>query len=182
MHLRAIAAIVCISAVFMTTTTLAAYAQQDSPMETSGGQVNADSPFIYNIPDSNVQVKVPWQPEIINTDEPTTFTFEFLDSNTGEHLQDVSYAVHMMLDGKSMGHGHEANAPEGMGTLEQQFDSMGSLSIIIDSITVGDAAIDGFAQINLAVVPEFPLVLVGVVMAVGVVGSSLASKSFLRKP
>lgn len=181
MHFQAISAIVCISAIFMITTTLAAHAQQDHPMKTSGEQANAESPVIYDVSDSNVQIKVSWQPEIINTDEPATFTFEFLDASTGEHLQDVSYAAHMMLDGKSMGHGHEGKAPEGIGTLEQQFDSMGSLSIIIDSMTVGDAAVGGFAQINLAVVPEFPIMPTGVVMAIAVMGSVFASRIFFHR-
>ena len=60
------------------------------------------SPMSFDIPDNNIQVKLSWQPETINTDETTRFTFEFLDSSTGEHLKDVSYSVHMMLDGKSM--------------------------------------------------------------------------------
>ena len=124
----------------------AAFAQRDHSMETSNDEAAAESPAIYDIADSNVQVKTSWQPEIINTDEPTTFTLEFLDSTTGDHLQDVSYAVHMRLDGKSMGHGHEAKAPDGIGTVEQQFDSRGSLSMIVDSIAVGDGpAIEGYA-------------------------------------
>lgn len=181
MHFQAIATIVFISAIFMITTTSAAHAQQDHPMEESGEQANVESPVIYNVSDSNVQIRVSWQPEIINTDEPTTFTFEFLDSGTGERLQGVSYATHMTLDGKSVGHGHEGKAPEGIGTLVQQFDSMGSLSIIIDSMTVRDIPVEGFAQINLAVVPEFPIMLIGVVMAIAVMGSVFAPRIFFHR-
>ena len=178
-----VVAILFVSAIFMTTMSFsAAFAQEDHSMETSNDEAAAESPVIYDIPDSNVQVKVSWQPEIINTDESTTFTFEFLNSTTSERLQDVSYAVHMGLDGKSLGHGHEAKAPDGTGTLEQQFDSMGSLSIIVDSIAVGDGpAIEGYAQFNLVVTPEFPVMLVGVITSVAVLGSALASKLYFNK-
>lgn len=81
-----------------------------------------------------------------------------------------------------MGHGHESKAPDGIGTIEQQFDSKGSLSIIIDSIAAGDApAIDGYAQFNLVVTPEFPIMLVGVITSVAVMGSAIASRLYFSK-
>lgn len=176
-------AIVLVSVIFATTMSLeAAFAQEGHSMDAITDESAEESPAVYDIPESNIQVKVSWQPEIINTDEPTRFTFEFLNSTTGEHLQDVSYAVHMALDGKSMGHGHESKAPDGIGTIEQQFDSKGSLSIIIDSIAAGDApAIDGYAQFNLVVTPEFPIMLVGVLTSVAVMGSAIASRLYFSK-
>ena len=182
---REIVAIVCVSATLMTTSIFAeVHAQEDHSMETNDELVDAESPVIYDIPDSNIQVEVSWQPKIINTDEPTTFTFEFLNSTTGEHLQDVSYAVHMGLDGKSLGHGHEAEAPDGVGTVEQQFYTMGSLSIIVDSIAVGDdePAVEGYAQFDIVVTPEFPVMLVGVVItSIAVLGSALAARFYFNK-
>lgn len=44
----------------------------------------------------------------------------------------------MSLNGKSMGHAHEGTAPEGIGVIEQKFDTMGSLLIIVESIAVGN--------------------------------------------
>lgn len=88
--------------------------------------------------------------------ETTTFTFEFIDTATQQRLQNVSYAVHMLLDGRSMGHAHEGTAPEGIGTVGQEFDSTGSLAIIVESIRIGnDTPVQGVAQFNVAVVPEF---------------------------
>ena len=85
------------------------------------------------------------------------------------HLENVSYAVHMALDGKSIGHAHEGTAPDGIVTLEQKFDSTGSLAIVIESIRIGnDTSIKGAAQFNVLVVPEFP-------MTAMVMGASLSS-------
>lgn len=62
----------------------------------------------------------------------------------------------MLLDGRSMGHAHEGTAPEGIGTVGQEFDSTGSLAIIVESIRIGnDTPVQGAAQFNVAVVPEF---------------------------
>jgi hypothetical protein len=66
----------------------------------------------------------------------------------------------MSLANKSVVHAHQGTAPEGIGTLEQQFDSTGSLAIIVDSIKVGEEMpLQGAAQFNMVVVPEFPLAL-----------------------
>lgn len=135
------------------------------------------SPINFNIPNGNVQVRLSWQPETINTDGATKFTFEFLDTKTGEHLKDVSYSVHTMLDRKSVVHGHEATVPDGFGTLEQKFSSKGALSIVIESIKVGNTPINDFAQFNLTVVPEFPTLLV--IMATGLAGSLVVSRMFI---
>ena len=57
----------------------------------------------------------------------------------------------MLLDGRSMGHAHEGTAPEGIGTVEQEFDSTGSLTIIAESIRIGnDTPVQGVAQFNVA--------------------------------
>lgn len=160
------------------------FGQMDDQMEmgdNTTATTNASSPMTYNLTDSNVQVKLSWQPESINTDEPTKFTYEFLNVSTGEHLSDVSYAVHMALDGESVGHGHNGTAPEGIGTFEQQFDSQGSLSIVLESIKVGNSAIDGVAQFSINVVPEFPLapvMIAGVVLG-GIVAASRIFKTRL---
>lgn len=161
-----------------------AFGQQGDEMnmnETMTASPNAtgieSSPMNFDIPNSNVQVRLSWQPETINIDEATRFTFEFLDAKTGEHLEDVSYSAHMMLDGKSIVHGHEATVPDGIGTLEQKFSSKGALSIVIESIKVGSTPVNDFAQFNLTVVPEFPAQLV--VMATGLAGSLAASRMFI---
>jgi len=75
----------------------------------------------------------------------------------------------MTLGGKSMGHAHEAAAPEGIGTVDQKFDTMGNLAIIVESIEVDNSSITDFAQFNLNVVPEFPIGLAFV--AGGIFGS-----------
>lgn len=97
--------------------------QMGDSMNMPESSTNSTSPAIYEIPNSGVQVKLSWQPEAINTNETAQLTFEFIDTETGQHLQNVSYSVHMSLDGKSMGHAHEGKAPEGIGTIEQEFDS-----------------------------------------------------------
>ena len=74
----------------------------------------------FDIAGSDVKVKLSHQPEIIDNDELTTFTFEFLSSTIGQHLKDVSYSVHIMLDGKSIVHGHEDIASSGVGIIEQK--------------------------------------------------------------
>ena len=139
---------------------------------------NATSPAIYEIPNSRVQVKMTWQPDSINTNETSKFAFEFIDTDTEQRLQDVTFSVHMTLDGKSMSHGHQATAPEGIGMIEQKFDSTGSLSIVVESIKVGDTVIEGSVQYRITVVPEFPssLILIPSLIFAGIVAASRLSK------
>jgi len=149
---------------------------------TNSSDAASSPPAIYEIPNSGIQVKLSWEPQAINTNETTGFTFEFIDADTEQHLQNVSFSVHMSLEGESRGHGHESTAPEGIGTIDQKFDSMGSLSIIVESIKVGnDTPIEGFAQFNLTVVPEFPVLFIGVIMSVAVMASMFASRYVLKK-
>jgi hypothetical protein len=132
--------------------------QKGDSMNVTTTRNNQTSPLVYEILDSGVQVNLSWQPEAISTNETTVFTFEFIDSETQQHLQNVSYSVHMSLDGRSMGHAHEDSAPDGIGTVEQEFDSTGLLTIVVESTKVGiDTPIEGAAQFSVAVVPEFPL-------------------------
>jgi hypothetical protein len=146
--------------------------QMGDSMNVTTTRGNQSSPAIYEIPDSGVQVKLSWQPEAISINETTTFTFEFIDTATQQRLQSVSYAVHILLDGRGMGtaHAHEATAPEGIGTVEQEFDSTGSLAIIVESIRIGnDTPVQGVAQFNVAVAPEFH------VAGVIIMGAALSS-------
>jgi len=144
---------------------------------TGGSAISATSPpAIYTLPNSSIQVKMTWEPESINTNDTTKFTFEFIDTDTEQRVQNVSFSVHMSLDGKSMGHAHEATAPEGIGIVEQMFDSMGSLSIVLESIKVGTTPITDTAQFSLNVVPEFPIgvaLVAGIVIGAGIAASRL---------
>jgi len=153
--------------------------QMGDSMNVTTERNNQTSPVIYDIPNSGVRVKMSWQPEAINTNETTQFIFEFLDTDFERRLQNVSYAVHMSLDGKSMGHAHEGTATEGIGTVEQKFDSTGSLAIVIDSIRVGnDTPIEGAAQFGVVVVPEFP---VAAIVMGAALGSIVAAARITKK-
>jgi hypothetical protein len=84
----------------------------------------------------------------------------------------------MTLDGRSIGHAHEAIAQNGTATIEQKFDSMGSLVVIVESIKLGDESISDVAQFGLNVVPEFP---VGVMLITSaVVGGILLTTRVMR--
>ena len=153
--------------------------QMGDSMNVTTTRNNQSSPAIYEIPDSGVQVKLSWQPEAISINETTTFTFEFIDTATQQRLQNVSYAVHILLDGRGMGHAHETTAPEGIGTVEQEFDSAGSLTIIVESIRIGnDTPVQGVAQFNVAVAPEFHVA--GVVIIMGAALSSIIAAARLK--
>jgi len=180
-------AILTASAVLLMGIPALAYGQQGYQMnmdENVTASTNATStglPMTYDIEDSNVRVNLSWQPESIDIDGPTTFTFEFLDSNTGERLSDVSYSVHLMVDDKTVIHGHEDTAPEGIGTMEQQFDETGALTVIVDTIAIGDNTVDSFAQFDTTVVPEFSIMLVGVITSISILGSALASRLYFNR-
>ena len=98
----------------------------------------------------------------------------FFDTDTEQRLQNVSYSVHMSLDGKSLAHTHAGSAPDGIGEVEQKFDSMGSLSIIVESIKVRNTPIEGAAQFTVSVVPEFPLA--PLIITAVVVGGAMAGQ------
>ncbi|AIF83138.1 hypothetical protein NTE_01065 [Candidatus Nitrososphaera evergladensis SR1] len=110
------------------------------------------SPFVYSDTSSGILVKVSWKPDSVNTKAPTKFTFEFLNSTTGDHLRDVSYSVHMLLDGKGVEHGHKTSAPDGVGTLEHKFDSKGLLSVMVESIRVERTPTNAVVQLDIPVV------------------------------
>lgn len=113
--------------------------------------LSSKSPFLLNDTASNMQVKVSWKPNSINTMVPVKFTFEFLNLTTGEHLSDVTYSLHVLLDGKGLEHGHETGAPKGVGTFEHTFDATGSLSIIIESIKVAKMPTGAMVQLSIPV-------------------------------
>jgi hypothetical protein len=153
--------------------------QMGDSMNVTTTRGNQTSPVVYEIPDGGVQVKLSWEPEAISTNETATFTFEFIDIDTQQRLQNVSYAVHMSLDGRSMGHAHEGTVPEGIGTVKQEFDSTGSLAIVVESIRVGnDTPVRGAAQFSVAVVPEFPM---AAAIVMGVTLSSIIAAVRLLK-
>lgn len=165
-------------------TTTAAFGQQNDGMDmsnSSGANASAALPVVFDLANGTAQLKLSWEPAAINIDGPTTFTFEFVNASNGERLQNVSYSVHMSLSGASMGHAHEGTAPGGVDTLEQEFDTTGPLSIILESIKVGDAELDDVAQVNLTVVPEFPALLVTVIMSVVLTASIFLSRLHFRK-
>jgi|SRR5581483_6929225 len=109
-------------------------------------------PFLFNDTTSDMQVKVSWEPISINTKVPTKFTFEFFNSNTGDRLSDITYSLHLLLDGKGLEHGHETSAPEGIGTFVRTFEAKGSLSIMIESIKVAKVPTDAVVQLSIPVV------------------------------
>jgi len=149
---------------------------------TGDSAVNATrSPVIYTLPNSGIQIKMSWLPESINTNDTTKFTFEFIDRDTEQHLQNVSFSVHMSLDGTSMGHAHEATAPQGIVTVEQKFDAVGSLMIIVESIKVNGTLVNDVAQFGLSVVPEFP-VSTAIITALAIGGSIAAFRLVWIKP
>ena len=156
------------------------YAQSDQMIMTGVSSTNAtSSPAIYQLANSSIQIVMTWQPEAINTNDTTKFTFEFIDTDTEQLVQNVSFSVHMSLDGKSMGHAHEGTAPEGIGVIEQKFDTMGSLLIIVESIAVGNTTETDHAQFSLNVVPEFPIGIV-VLMTTVVIGTGIAASRLIR--
>ena len=159
--------------------TTQSFAQDDQMSMTGGSAINAtSSPAIYQLANSSIQIVMTWQPEAINTNDTTKFTFEFVDTDTEQHVQNVSFSVHMSLDGKSMGHAHEATAPEGIGVIDQKFDTMGSLVIIVESIKVENTPLTDYAQFSLNVIPEFPLSVI--LLASVVIGSGIAVLRLVR--
>jgi len=132
------------------------------------GEAAMESPVTMITGDGKIDVNLSWNPEMINIDDqPTTFTLEFLDAGTGQRLSNVTYAVHMMFNGKDFGHGHNETAVDGIGTMEQEFTSVGTLAMVVEIQKVGNADVNQFAQFSIAVTPEFPAAAVAFAAGVG---------------
>jgi hypothetical protein len=130
-----------------------------------------ESPVIMTTDDGKINVMLSWDPQTINIDDqPTTFTIEFLDADTEQRLNNVTYSVHMTVDGKDLGHGHNGTAAEGIATIEQEFDSVGTLGIVVEIHSVGTAQVDQFAQFSVAVTPELPAAAIA--LAAGVAATT----------
>ena len=96
-----------------------------------------------NTQTGNIQVRLSWPEPVNATDSKrTTFTIEFLNASTGQKLNAVTYSVHMLLNGASLGHEHELAAIDGIGTVEEKFNSTGTLNLYVEILKVGPASMD----------------------------------------
>lgn len=158
------------------------FAQMEDHGSSIGNQTVDDAtsspPIVMTTEDGRVDVKLSWEPEVLDIDQPAQFTVVFLDHETGDRLKDVTYAVHMSLDGRSIGHGHNGTAPNGTGEFEQSFDSTGSLSMIMEVQQAGGVDINQVAQFSIAVTPEIPVAVFALVtgMALAITVSAGAGK------
>ncbi len=166
------------AAVFTLTPLQLAFAQEMGGMEMNQtGEAAMESPVMMTTDDGSINVMLSWVPETINIDDqPTTFTIEFLDADTEQRLNDVTYSVHMMFDGKDLGHGHNGTAADGVATIEQEFDSVGTLGMVVEIHSVGSADVGQFAQFSVAVTPELPAAAIA--LAAGV--AAAAGLSIMR--
>jgi hypothetical protein len=155
-----------------------AFAQMDE-MEMSSAEATVQSPIAMTTEDGTITVGLSWEPETINIeDQPTTFTIEFLDAETEERLQDVTYSIHMTIDGRDLGHGHEGIASDGIVTMEQQFDSVGALGMVIEIHSIDSEDVSQFAQFSVTVAPELPVAAIA--LAVGVAATTGLSMARAR--
>ena len=67
-------------------------------------------------------------------------------------MSNVTYSLHVLLDGEGLEHGHEASAPKGIGTFVHSFEAKGSLSIMIESVKDAKVPTDAMVQVSIPVV------------------------------
>ena len=160
------------AAVFTLTPLQLAFAQEMGGMEMNQtGQAVMESPVAMATDDGKINVKLSWIPETISIDDqPTTFTMEFLDANTEQRMNNVTYSVHMTIDGKDLGHGHNGIAAEGVATIEQEFDSIGTLGMVVEIHSVGSVDVSQVVQFTVAVTPELPVAIIA--LAAGIAATT----------
>jgi hypothetical protein len=135
------------------------------------GEAAMESPVIMTTDDGKINVMLSWVPETISVDkQPTTFTIEFLDADTEQRLNNVTYSVHMTIDGKDLGHGHNGTAVDGLATIEQEFDSVGTLGMVAEIHNLGSDDVSQFVQFTVAVTPELRVALIA--LAAGVAATT----------
>ena len=93
---------------------------------------NAIPPITQVTTDKTINVKLLWIPQKILPRIPITFTIEFLDSKTGEHLKDVEYSLHLFMNGSGIGHSHSLKTANGIGKIVWPFSSSGTLTVIVE--------------------------------------------------
>jgi hypothetical protein len=166
------------AAVFTLMPLQSAFGQEMGGMEMNQtGQAAMESPVAITTDDGNINIMLSWVPDTISVHEqPTTFTIEFLDADTEQPLNDVTYSVHMTIDGKDLGHGHNGTAAEGIATIEQEFDSVGTLGMVVEIYSIGSAQVGQIAQFSVAVTPELSAAVIA--LAAGV--AATAGLSILR--
>lgn len=152
-----------------------AFAQEMGGMKMNQtGEAAMESAVIMTTDDGKINVKLSWDPQTINIDDqPTTFTIEFLDADTEQRLNDVTYSVHMTIDGKDLGHGHNGTAVDGIASVEQEFDSVGTLGMVVEIHNLGSADVSQFVQFTVAVTPDYPVALIA--LAAGVAATTVLS-------
>ena len=128
------------------------------------------SPATMTTETGNIQVKLSWAEPINATDPKSTqFIVEFLNASTSQRLSNVTYSVHILLNGVGVGHLHDLNATDGIGIAREKFNSTGTLNLFIEILKVGSSKMDQTVQFNIAVTPELPVATIAFGVALSVV-------------
>ncbi|MDQ4056826.1 MAG: hypothetical protein M3156_05350 [Thermoproteota archaeon] len=107
--------------------------------------------------DGAFQVKVDWKSNNINKEN--TFNLTFINSNSSEQVEDITYDIMLFKDDQHIAESHRSAQ-----TAEQQkyvFADQGSYTLRIQNINNTGASID----LPMQVIPEFPLRIFALMIA-----------------
>lgn len=147
-----------------------------------------DGAFLFSTSNEAVNVEVSIENKI-NVDEPTSFSFRFIDASSGILLNNVNYSIEI-LDSSD----HKVTsmpglfAENGIDSQSITFEDTGPITFLIEISGTGvdtpfDVKYSGSTSVIFTVVPEFPFVILslGAVIGLGLIITLFKSKLFISK-
>jgi len=102
---------------------------------------------------NNIDLDISWYPKDLNIDDKSVFKLVFKDKN-GNHLTNVKYDI-MIRDTEGNIIQDTLRSDQVSETQEYKFDKTGAYTLMINNINGSDER----AAINISVVPEFPIAI-----------------------
>jgi plastocyanin len=134
-------------------------------------------PMIEGLTDGDsVNVQIAWTPAEIEPDMPVEFKLRLLDATTGEPINDGIFDFMLIREGIHITHRSLQKTADGFSTQSFTFSpaQTGSVTLRLENVDNRGEAV----EFSINVVPEFPVALVGVLMAITFAGAIFAARKY----
>lgn len=134
-------------------------------------------PMIEGLTDGDsVNVQIAWTPVEIEPDMPVEFKLRLLDTATGEPINDGIFDFMLIREGIHITHRSLQKTTDGFSTQSFTFSpaQTGSVTLRLENVDNRGEAV----EFSINIVPEFPVALVGVLMAITFAGAIFAARKY----
>jgi len=113
-----------------------------------------------------LNIELSWSPTMMEPDKETRFRIRFLQPDTNEQQLHIDYRFYLMKDGQQIFTTPKAHTSLGNSTIAFTFASAGNYVIGVELLGILFKEIPKeTAEFAVTVVPEFPVVQIGIIMA-----------------